>query len=255
MDEKMKIKQPRFKLWHLIGLGLVSGIVVLLALSGRSDVITENHMDKNHVQTSSIQSNHINSMMAKSTSMASSKSTHSNPDPAPTQEDWMPKTEADHSLVNMTKGLSQLVNANADVESVKNFLSDHNLGPKESVDSNPDTGILHIIRSENRLPGTRYFHAQIFADEDTQTTIQHISFELQPGEQSFANAVEATKQAFQINHPPENETSEFISWKIENGYEVWIKKLDQEDLKNNPFNGYMAADVGSVRVAVELAIH
>ncbi len=51
-----------------------------------------------------------------------------------------------------------------------------------------------------------------------------------------------------------HQTDKFISWR-HGDYVVWAKKMELSDLQNDPFNAYTEADVGVVRVAVELEIH
>jgi hypothetical protein len=124
----------------------------------------------------------------------------------------------------------------------------------QKYDSNEDTGSMSIIRTQKTLPGTRYFHAQYFGDDQGQT-LQHLSFELKPG----PNAMEAAKSAlikkFSLSQKPTMDKKGFTSWHQSSGYTLSIKQLTSEDLKDDLFNAYVASDIGTIRVSMELEIH
>ncbi len=46
--------------------------------------------------------------------------------------------------------------------------------------SNDDTGKMEIVRTNETMPGTRYFHAQFFENADGTPLLQHMSFEFRP---------------------------------------------------------------------------
>lgn len=121
-------------------------------------------------------------------------------------------------------------------------------------DENPYTGSMKVVRTRSPFPGTRYFHAQYFDNEQNEEYVQHMSFEFRPGAQSFEAVKKSIKTAFKLGEPLEDK-EDFISWRQGDDYIVWIKKMELSDMKDDPFNAYSKEDVGTIRVAKELEIH
>ena len=141
------------------------------------------------------------------------------------------------------------------IEDLTADLKSIGLKPTLNLDKNPYTGEMAVIRTTNTIEGTRYFHAQVFKDESGNAIVQHMSFEYQKGEKAFERAIEATKAIFNINQKPSLKKKDFISWRVHGGHEVWIKVMDEKDLKDDPYNAYEKSDVGTIRVAMELDPH
>jgi hypothetical protein len=167
----------------------------------------------------------------------------------------IPTDKHGKSLEQFNEILFSLAKSTVDVEELKDSLIDKGLKLTIANDSNEHTGSMSIIRTKNTLPGTRYFHAQIFKDENGDSFVQHMSFEYRPGKYAFEQAVASTKVQFKLNRNPDVSTKDFASWSLDSGHTVWIKKMGLEDLKNDPFNAYTDADVGTIKVAKELEIH
>lgn len=141
-----------------------------------------------------------------------------------------------------------------DMPSVLAHLQKLQTQPTYFQDSNPSTGSLYVIRTEKPLPGTRYFHAQYFSDENKKPFLQHMSFEIPPGKNSLQVAAQNVKSVFpNLNHP-EIQKEGFILWKWKGGYNVWIMRLTKDQLTGDPFNAYTEQDEGTVRIAMELDI-
>lgn len=122
---------------------------------------------------------------------------------------------------------------------------------------NDETGELVIVRTNTPAPGTRYFHTQAFRDENGVQFIQHMSFEFKPGERSMSAAKSTLQETFQVEKP-DMETSEFVQWQLPDGYTLWMKKLNKEDIADmaeDEFNAYSPEDVGAIRVAIEQNPH
>jgi hypothetical protein len=134
-------------------------------------------------------------------------------------------------------------------------LENWGLAPKIAKDSNEYTGTMAVIRTGNTLPGTRYFHAQYFSDENGENHLQHMSFEFRPGPDAFNQAIKKVRQRFSLPEKPNYQKGDFVSWNLDNGYIVWVKKMGAEDLKDDPFNAYTIEDTGTIRVAMEIEIH
>ena len=167
----------------------------------------------------------------------------------------IPRDEAGESLLDLAEITSSFANREVDVDALKDTLTKRGLEVVSTVDSNPYTGSLTVIRTNNSLPGTRYFHAQVFTDENNKSFVQHMSYEYRPSENAFAEAVAAAKKTFGLTKVADVRKDGFYSWNTDDGYIIWIKRMEKEDLKNDPFNAYTDADIGTVRTAKELEIH
>lgn len=108
-----------------------------------------------------------------------------------------------------------------------------------------------VVRTENALPGTRYFHAQFFTDESGKFYPQHVSFEFRPSN-SVDDVVSSLERSFgRLGHPSVNDGTWMI-WKLPNDYTLWIKRLvEKSDLESNRFNAYSPQDKNTIRVAIE----
>ncbi|HAG92183.1 MAG TPA: hypothetical protein DCL41_09935 [Bdellovibrionales bacterium] len=124
--------------------------------------------------------------------------------------------------------------------------SDHSAGE--------DAKILNI-RTKRPLLGTRYFSAHYETDHG-KLFVASISFETQ---ESFVH----TRQRIETLLSQENLPSQAVSlnenhtrlWELNNGYQIFLKKLTWEDLVNHPTNAYTKKDVGTVFISIEKKIH
>ncbi len=167
----------------------------------------------------------------------------------------IPNTKEGVSLTKFSATLSRYTQHDFKLQELKEELINNGLRVISSHDKNKFTGEMVVIRTKNTLPGTRYFHAQVFKDDNDNDFIQHMSFEYRPGKDAFAQAVAAIKQEFKVSKYADVQKDGFYSWNLENDYVVWIKKMNEEDLKDDPFNAYTKKDIGTIRVAIEQEIH
>lgn len=165
-----------------------------------------------------------------------------------------PETE-EQALAGFAEVLSSFKDSPIDYEPLVEQLNQWQLVPKVAKNSNPYTGEMAIIRTDKTLPGTRYFHAQYFSDENGENHLQHMSFEFRPGPAAFNQAIKTVSEKFGLKGKPQYQKNDFASWNTDNGYIIWIKKMGPNDLEGDPFNAYSKDDVGTIRVAVELEIH
>jgi hypothetical protein len=166
------------------------------------------------------------------------------------------KASLAHShLEEMTQTLSQFSKREAQLRDLVEYLKTQRQEPVVTRDQNAETGEMVIVRTQRPPDGTRYFHAQYFSDEEGKGFVQHMSFEFQPGPTSMIDATEAVQKSFPSLGNPQTRKDDFVRWNLDDNYILWIKKMTAEDLQDDPFNAYTPADVGTVRVAVELEIH
>lgn len=164
--------------------------------------------------------------------------------------------EERESLLGLTDIMSSftLDEGHGGITSLVNSLKEKKLSPYLMKDENPYTGTLSIVRTKSTLPGTRYFHAQVFKDEQGRDFIQHVSFEFRPGPSSFDAVKAALMKEFNITTAPTIEKKGFAAWSV-GPYSVSVKEQTLEDFKNDPFNAHDKSDVGTVRGTAELEIH
>ncbi len=158
------------------------------------------------------------------------------------------------SLAMMTETLERFTQPRASVRDLVDYLEGTAQRPIATHNRNPYTGEMAIVRTEQPLPGTRYFHAQYFSAEDGSSFVQHMSFEFKPGPNAMDEAVLAVQKSFSVS-TPSIRRNDYAQWPFKTGYILWVKKLAAEDLKDDPFNAYTTADVGTIRVAIELEVH
>ena len=132
------------------------------------------------------------------------------------------------------------------------------LDPVMARDFNPYTGKMLTIRTNEALEGTRYFHAQFFADdsENKEPFRQHLSFEIRPSPDAMrvAQKIVEEKLGKALGTPirvRKDEGHEWVEWK-KDGESIWIQRLGAEDLNHDPLNARTIEDIGTVRAAVEL---
>lgn len=160
------------------------------------------------------------------------------------------------SLLDMTKRVFRYAKRDVKSQDLINEFEQKELSPEIRIDSNPYTGTLNIVRTRSVLPGTRYFHAQFFENDDGSEFIQHISFEFKASEHSFAAVEKTILQQFLTEDVEQTQNKEnFKSWRRDDGYVIWMKRLEKADIKTNPYNVYTEEDIGTIRVAIELDIH
>ncbi len=174
---------------------------------------------------------------------------------APTAPAVSGSTLALSHLRQMTQILSQFARPDSQAKDLIEQLQRSDEQPVVTRDANADTGEMVIVRTQKPLEGTRYFHAQYFSDEQGKGFVQHMSFEFQPGEHAMEDAASAVLSSFPELGTPQTSPNGFVRWNLNENYIVWIKRMTAEDLQDDPFNAYTSADVGTIRVAVELEIH
>jgi hypothetical protein len=162
-------------------------------------------------------------------------------------------TEAERgSLQGMARILYTFTRPDSRLKDLVSVL--HDQDPVVAHDANPYTGEMAIVRTRRPLPGTRYFHAQFFSDEKSDSFVQHMSFEYKPGPEAMSDAVMAVQDAFHLG-APETERDGYVRWNLDEGRILWVKRLEMDELREDPFNAYTPADVGTIRVAIEAEIH
>lgn len=161
------------------------------------------------------------------------------------------------SLENMTRALYIFSSNDQRPESLVKKLNEAGLKPKVAQDFNEDTGKMIVVETDEALPGTRYFHAQYFEDENKKPFLQHMSFEFRPGEKSLQEAVGFVQKAFPESIGPARYCKDdFAMWSW-GEMTAWCHKLDQQDIEEGggPHRAYGPEDVGAIRCTIEQNPH
>lgn len=158
------------------------------------------------------------------------------------------------SLEDMSRTLFEYTRPQSDIKALVEYLEKTRQEPMVIRDANPYSGEMAIVRTKSPLAGTRYFHAQYFADENGKGFVQHMSFEFKPGPNAMNEAVKSVQRQFRVQEP-QIRRADYAQWSLSEGYILWVKKMDTPDLQDDPFNAYTPADKGTIRVAIEAEIH
>ncbi len=229
---------------------LIAGVGIWFYLNNNQVPVSENNDEQPETTTQPTQTPQNNPKAMATATKAIPKQIIQKP----TKIKETPKSE-DMALDAFAEVLSIYNKSPINYEPLLEQLENWQLGPKIAKDSNPYTGTMAVIRTNKTLPGTRYFHAQYFSDENGENHLQHMSFEFRPGPNAFNNAIERVRKQFSLSAEPNYRREDFVSWNLPNGYIIWIKKMGKEDLKDDPYNAYTIEDNGTIRVAMELEIH
>lgn len=163
--------------------------------------------------------------------------------------------ESERNIFNFLKLARGLIKSAHRIESLTIELEQMGLKPQLRRDENEYTGAMTIVRTTNSLRGTRYFHAQYFSDEHSDNDLlQHMSFEMKPSPTAFDQAIRFIRANF-ATVGKEAAGPDFVAFKTVEGYIVWVKRMNEENLQDDPFNAYSKKDVGTVRIAVEMDAH
>ena len=167
----------------------------------------------------------------------------------------IPETD-EESLAHYTKVLRFASTKNNSPDKMIEHLEALEIAPRKKVEESEEAGSVTFIRTQKSLKGTKYFHAQYVGDDDN-STLEHMSFNLRPGSDSFQNALNIIENEFKVSTKGKLKFNkpDAKGWSLDNGYIVWVKTLKKEDLNTDLFNAYSESDIGSVRVVVELDIH
>lgn len=162
------------------------------------------------------------------------------------------KNKSETAVTHMNALLKSYALGAFTLNDVIDDLEKRNMEPVLLTDANDHTGTMYVLRTESPLPGTRYFHAQYFTDGKKEPFLQHMSFDVKPEKTAFQDSIAAIKKIFGKLQAPTINKKGFVMWPWKNGYNIWVQKMEKEDLEGDPFNAYAANDEGTIKIAVEL---
>jgi hypothetical protein len=168
---------------------------------------------------------------------------------------FKPRDEQEASLLEIARTMASTFLVPNSHEKLLAIYEDKGLTPDYSQNSNPHTGKMITIRTQNSLPGVRYPHTQYFSNEQNEMFMQHTSVEYRPGPQAFERVNEMVKELYQVKEGKVSKNGRFINYKLGHGQILWVQKMTAADLKSSPLNAYEESDVGTIRMAIEQEIH
>jgi len=166
-------------------------------------------------------------------------------------DDELVNTENLNSTIEL---LSDINLVEVEIDAMALQLKYLGFAPEILTSTNPDTGSMKILKSTKSIPGLKYFHAQIFENQN-KDFIQHVSFEYRPGERSFKEVVTMLVKTYQLKSRPEILSESFVMWKLDDGHILWAKKQGREEVLNDPIYPHDERDIGTIKVAIEQEIH
>ena len=115
------------------------------------------------------------------------------------------EVESVHNIVKMiSRTIAQKSNSNQFMKAIQNL----HLTPKFIDEGNNNLGSMVTVRTSNSLEGTRYIHAQFTGPKNNADYLQHISFQIRPGSNSFQKAVEILNEYLPKNKVIKESTSD-----------------------------------------------
>lgn len=159
------------------------------------------------------------------------------------------------SVNNIVKTISQAIAKRSNSTAFMKAVQALNLKPKYMDEGTTAVGSMVTVRTHDALEGTRYLHAQFTGVKNNADYLEHVSFQIRPGSDSFQKAVEILNQFLPKNKKVKESSSDYVLYNTDDGYVAWAKIATREDLKSNKYNASSKEDVGSVIVTIEQEIH
>jgi len=204
----------------------------------------------NHADTAKIKQT-SNSTIAKPTTQTSVKTE----DDAPLYPQGPLSVQEVESVNNMVKTISQAIAKRSNSNQFMKAVQALHLKPKFIDEGSNAVGSMVTVRTHDALDGTRYLHAQFTGEKNNADYLQHVSFQIRPGSNSFQTAVEILNQFLPKNKVIKESASDYVRYNTDDGYVAWAKIATRDDLKSNKYNASSKEDVGSVIVTIEQEIH
>ncbi len=169
---------------------------------------------------------------------------------------YSPLTEKEIQSVNqITKAIGQSLAKKMNSNQFMKLLNDLKLSPKFMDEGSSSMGSFVTVRTNNALEGTRYLHAQFTGEHQNADYLQHISFQIRPGKDSFENAVKILGSILPKDKITKESYDDYVLYNTHDGYVAWVKIANKDDLKTNKYNAASKEDIGTIIVTIEQEIH
>lgn len=159
------------------------------------------------------------------------------------------------SIQQIISSAASAINKKMTSNQFMTLLTKLNLQPKFMDQGSSALGSFVTIRTNNSLEGTRYIHAQFTGEYKNADLLQHISFQIRPGKDSFEQAANILERSLPKDRVVKESYKNYVLYTTPNGYVAWAKIADLDDLKGNKYNAASSEDEGTVIVTIEQEIH
>ncbi len=159
------------------------------------------------------------------------------------------------SVDHLIKAISKSLAKNSGSKKFMKEIQGLHLHPMFVDEGSDSLGSTVVVRTHDALAGTRYLHAQFAGEKNKTDFLQHVSFQIRPGQNSFQKVVEILEQVLPKNKTLKERSSDYVLYNTDDGYVAWAKIADREDLKSNKYNASSKEDIGTVIVTIEQEIH
>lgn len=246
----------------LILLTVISVAVVLFVLNQKhkqtastpdeNEMTTESYEASNKQAATSYVAPTSEKKVPTATSVKTSQTHH---EETPLYQQGPLSTKEVESVNNIVKTISHAIAKKSHSNDFMKAIQALHLRPKFIDEGNNALGSMVTVRTHDALEGTRYLHAQFTGEKNNADYLQHVSFQIRPGSNSFQKAVEILDQFLPKNKKVKESFSDYILYSTDDGYVAWAKIANRDDLKSNKYNASSKEDVGSVIITIEQEIH
>lgn len=178
-------------------------------------------------------------------------------DPKLKVEDFIidvPDNEETQSLKSIFTQISKINLEESTLKELSKSFDKIDLETEFTVDRNELTGNFFFLKSKNQIPGTRYLHGQLVG-EGSKKFIQHLSFEYKGQGKSFNESISIAQSLIGNDQKPSVISENYIQWKISETHILWVKRLTEQELLDDPIYPHSKEDLGTIKIAIEQEIH
>ncbi len=161
------------------------------------------------------------------------------------------------SLKQLNESLVKVFEFRKEPKEMINFLEDAGLKAIVDKKNSPYLGTTWVVHSDQSLPGTRYYHAEYDGDDADHLFLRYLSYEYAPGDKSFAQVIKSIESSYPVKEKKTIIADGLIHYEMEKDgipYTLGVKKLNAEDLRNDPIYPHDENDIGAISVKLQLNI-
>ena len=161
------------------------------------------------------------------------------------------------SLKQLNESLVNVFKYRKEPNEMINFLEDAGLKAIVDKKNSPYLGTTWVVHSDQSLPGTRYYHAEYDGDDADHLFLRYLSYEYAPGDKSFNEVIKSIESSYPVQEKKIIIADSIVHYEMEKDgipYTLGVKKLNAEDLRNDPIYPHDENDVGAISVKLQLNI-
>ena len=161
------------------------------------------------------------------------------------------------SLKQLNESLVKVFEFRKEPKEMINFLEDAGLKAIVDKKDSPYLGTTWVVHSDQSLPGTRYYHAEYDGDDADHLFLRYLSYEYAPGDKSFNEVIKSIESSYPVKEKKILIVDTIVHYEMEKDgipYTLGVKKLNAEDLRNDPIYPHDENDIGAISVKLQLNI-